>query len=103
MKADFLFELGTEELPSSAVEKLGNLLLENLCEEFKKLNLNFNKTEAFATPRRLGAKINELDCITPQSIKINWGPSTSIAFDSSGNLTKAGEALRISSNLIETH
>ena len=92
MKADFLFELGTEELPSSAVEKLGNLLLENLCEEFKKLNLNFNKTEAFATPRRLGAKINELDCITPQSIKINWGPSTSIAFDSSGNLTKAGEA-----------
>ena len=44
MKADFLFELGTEELPSSAVEKLGNLLLENLCEEFKKLNLNFNKT-----------------------------------------------------------
>ena len=40
MKADFLFELGTEELPSSAVEKLGNLLLENLCEEFKKVNLN---------------------------------------------------------------
>ena len=36
MKGDFLFELGTEELPSSAVEKLGNLLLENLCEEFKK-------------------------------------------------------------------
>ena len=24
-----------------------------------KVNLNFNKTEAFATPRRLGAKINE--------------------------------------------
>ena len=39
MKADFLFELGTEELPSSAVEKLGNLLLQNLCEEFKKLNI----------------------------------------------------------------
>ena len=51
MKADFLFELGTEELPSSAVEKLGNLLLQNLCEEFKKLNLNFNKIQAFATPR----------------------------------------------------
>ena len=28
MKADFLFELGTEELPSNAVEKLGDLLLE---------------------------------------------------------------------------
>ena len=69
MKADFLFELGTEELPSSAVEKLGNLLLENLCEEFKKLNLNFKKTEAFATPRRLGAKINELDCIHHKALK----------------------------------
>ena len=92
MKADFLFELGTEELPSSAVERLSNLLLENLCEELKKLNLNFNKTEAFSTPRRLGAKIDELDSITPQSIKTNWGPSISIAFDSFGNLTKAGEA-----------
>ena len=91
MKADFLFELGTEELPSSAVESR-QLTIAEFVEEFKKLNLNFNKIQAFATPRRLGAKIDELDCITPQSIKINWGPSTSIAFDSSGNLTKAGEA-----------
>ena len=35
MKADFLFELGTEELPSSAVEKLGNLLLENCVRSLK--------------------------------------------------------------------
>ena len=73
---DFLFELGTEELPPKLLLKLSNSLRDNFEQELNKLNLNFNNTKAFATPRRLAVTISELQSKQQDQVIEKKGPST---------------------------
>ena len=73
---DFLLELGTEELPPKLLLKLSNSLRDNFEQELNKLNLNFNKTKAFATPRRLAITISELQSKQQDQVIEKKGPST---------------------------
>ena len=73
---NFLLELGTEELPPKLLLKLSNSLRDNFEQELNKLNLNFNNTKAFATPRRLAITISELQSKQQDQVVEKKGPST---------------------------
>ena len=51
----------------------------------------FDKIEVLTTPRRLVVIVDGLADCQPDSTKIFKGPVKTIAYDSQGNLTKAGE------------
>ena len=92
MKADLLFELGTEELPPKALMSLSNALVEGIQKGLSENKLNFNEVQSFAGPRRLAVIIKDLDIRTPDTEIVAWGPPVKVAFDSEGNATKAAQA-----------
>ena len=92
MKADLLFELGTEELPPKALMSLSNALVEGIQKGLSENKLNFNEVQSFAAPRRLAVIIKDLDIRTPDTEIVAWGPPVKVAFDSEGNATKAAQA-----------
>ena len=92
MKADLLFELGTEELPPMALMSLSNALVEGMQKGLRENKLNFNEVQSFAAPRRLAVIIKDLDVRTPDTEVVVWGPPVKVAFDSEGNATKAAQA-----------
>ncbi len=92
MAKDFLVELGTEELPPTALLKLSNSFTEQVKNSISAAGLNFSQVESFATPRRLAIVISDLDEETPAKDIVNWGPPKKIAFDDAGKPSKAAEA-----------
>ena len=92
MKADLLFELGTEELPPKALMSLSNALVEGIQKGLGENKLNFNEVQSFAAPRRLAVIIKDLDVRTPDTEVVAWGPPVKVAFDAEGNATKAAQA-----------
>jgi glycyl-tRNA synthetase beta chain len=92
MKADLLFELGTEELPPKVLMNLSNALVEGMQKGLQKNKLNFNNVQSFAAPRRLAIIIKGLDIRSPDSEVVAWGPPVKVAFDAEGNATKAAQA-----------
>jgi glycyl-tRNA synthetase beta chain len=92
MAADFLVELGTEELPPKALKTLMNAFANGIEEGCQKAGLAFASVEAYASPRRLTAIIRQLEAETPRKEQTVWGPPAKIAFDADGNPSKAAEA-----------
>lgn len=87
----YLLEIGTEELPyrfiPQAIEQLKNGF-----EGFLKDNkVGYEKVDIYATPRRLAVIISGLETQTSDETKIVKGPIAKVAYDESGNLTRAGE------------
>ena len=87
----YLLEIGTEELPyrfiPQAIEQLKNGF-----EGFLKDNkVGYEKVDVYATPRRLAVIISGLETHTSDETKIVKGPIAKVAYDESGNLTRAGE------------
>lgn len=89
MVANFLFELGCEELPSSEVYDLGYALHEKILDALKKQNIGFQFSQFFATPRRLAIQIESLQEEQPPVVVTKRGPAVAQAYDSDGNPTKA--------------
>ena len=81
---DFLFELGTEELPSGAVSTLSLSLARNIEEAFAKANITYGKVRYFATPRRLAVLIHDV-ATQQKTIAISRrGPAVSLSLDTDG-------------------
>ena len=99
MKADLLFELGTEELPPKALIALSAALEENMTSELAKKNLTWDTFSSFAAPRRLALTVTGLDTVTPDLETTAWGPPVKIAFDNEGAPTKAAQAFAKKNNL----
>ncbi|MDE4971838.1 glycine--tRNA ligase subunit beta, partial [Francisella tularensis] len=57
---DFLFELGTEELPPTALRNLAQSLLVSVESQLKEAEVRFGDTKWFASPRRLSFIIKGL-------------------------------------------
>lgn len=89
MAADFLVELGTEELPPTALKKLMQAFADGIESGLNGLGLPFTKVEMFAAPRRLTTIVRGLAEQTPQQEVVVWGPPAKIAFDADGNPSKA--------------
>ena len=87
--ADFLFELGTEELPPSALDSLSAALEKLIVTAVGDAGLEFDKVSRFATPRRLAVQISNLSTRQADRDITRRGPAVSSAFDESGAPTKA--------------
>lgn len=92
MSADFLVEIGTEELPPKALLRLSNAFRDEILSQLKAEQLSFDEVESFASPRRLAVTISNLEEQTPTKEVVAWGPPTKVAFDDDGNPTRAAEA-----------
>ena len=92
MNADFLVEIGTEELPPKVLRLLCDSFAEGITSRLAEANLQFGEVSSFGAPRRLALLIKDLETQTPDQDVVNWGPPAKVAFDSDGNPTRAAEA-----------
>lgn len=88
--SDFLFEIGTEEIPARMAAKAAADLGRLFEKELEGVRLGAQRVETFCTPRRLvlhatGIPVRQEDRVTEKK-----GPATKVAFDDDGNPTKAG-------------
>lgn len=90
-KHTVLFELGCEELPPKSLKTLRDALKTEVEQGLKQAGLSFADMDAYATPRRLVLKINQVDGQQTDSQKRFDGPAVSAAYDSNGKPTKALE------------
>jgi len=87
--ADFLVELGTEELPPLALPELERAFAEGLRTLLQEAALPHGEIRSFATPRRLAVLVRDLAPTQPaQAIKLK-GPPLSAAFGKDGSPTPA--------------
>lgn len=87
----FLVEIGTEELPPKALRPLAQSFAEQLTVEIEQSGLTYQRSEWFATPRRLAVKVYGLSDKQADRIVEKRGPALSAAFDASGQASKAAE------------
>ncbi|EAR07449.1 glycine--tRNA ligase subunit beta [Reinekea blandensis] len=73
--ADFLIELGTEELPPKALRMLKNAFAEGIIERLQKAGLSFEDSERFAAPRRLALTLKNLELKQPDEEQERKGPN----------------------------
>ena len=90
--ADFLVEIGTEELPPKALKDLMNAFAANLRAGFDENRLGYDSITPYASPRRLAVVAGELS-MTQEDRDIEMrGPPVKIAFDDDGEPTAAAHA-----------
>jgi glycyl-tRNA synthetase beta chain len=90
--ADFLVELGTEELPPKALLTLSEAFRDGLLSRIDTAGLAHGKVEAFATPRRLAVRVKRLALQAPEQKLQRRGPPVTAAFDKAGAPTRAATA-----------
>ncbi len=99
MSADFLIELGTEELPPKSLKKLSSAFTDGIIKGLEDQGLSFKSYQSFAAPRRLAVVVTDLDLKTPDKDIVNWGPPVKVAFDANGEPSRAAEAFAKKNNL----
>ena len=82
---DFLFEIGTEEMPSAplnnAVKQLGTMIAKGLDEA----GLAHGEVRVISSPRRLAALVANVATATDEVHEVKRGPAANIAFDADGH------------------
>ncbi len=92
MKQDtLLVEIGTEELPPKALKQLSESFKQGIEEGLTKAELAFSSIKALATPRRLAVVVTALQGQQQDKVVEKRGPSIDVAFDESGEPTKAAQ------------
>jgi len=86
---DFVFEIGTEELPSSAVYDGIAQLQVNVPKALDDAGLQYGEIGVVATPRRLAVLVSELAERQSDTVGTHKGPATRAAFDADGRPTPA--------------
>jgi len=90
--ADFLLELGTEELPPKSLQPLRDALAAQLTSGLDEAQLSHGEVLSFATPRRLAVLVKALATEQSRQTLELRGPPVSIAFDDAGEPTQAARA-----------
>ena len=91
-KEDFLVELGTEELPPTALRGLELAFASGVQAGLHKAGLIHGDIVSFATPRRLAVWVKQLVARQPDQDMKRRGPPVSASFDSAGLPTRAALA-----------
>ncbi|TVQ88004.1 MAG: glycine--tRNA ligase subunit beta [Chromatiaceae bacterium] len=86
---DLLIEIGTEELPPTALLGLSTAFHELLLARLDEQRLAHGEARAFATPRRLALIVSDVAVQQPDQTSLRRGPALAAAFDASGAPTKA--------------
>ena len=90
--ADFLVEIGIEELPPKALRTLMTAFADGLAEGLTRSRLEHGSVSGYASPRRLATLITALAYTQEDRDTQQRGPPVSIAIDDHGKPTKAGLA-----------
>ena len=91
-RADFLVELGTEELPPKALRTLEEAFRDGLLTRVDAAGLAHGAVQSFSTPRRLAVRIKRLALFARDQQLQRRGPPVSAAFDAAGQPTRAAQA-----------
>ncbi|MDA3868542.1 MAG: glycine--tRNA ligase subunit beta, partial [Gammaproteobacteria bacterium] len=91
MNKDLLIELGTEELPPTALRKLSEAFTQGVAEGLAQAGFETGSVHAYATPRRLALLIKAVPASQPDRDVERKGPSVKAAYDAEGKPTKALE------------
>ncbi|NBR01386.1 MAG: glycine--tRNA ligase subunit beta, partial [Actinobacteria bacterium] len=89
---DFLFELGTEELPPLALPELERALAEGIAAGLAHAGLAHAGLTSYAAPRRLAVLVRGLPAAQPEQVIKRRGPPVNAAFDKQGAPTRAATA-----------
>ncbi len=89
--ADLLVELGTEELPPTALTSLSNAFTQNIGSGLEDAGLQYLKdgVKSFATPRRLAVIVPQVETHQADKSVEKLGPAISAAYDKEGKPSKA--------------
>jgi glycyl-tRNA synthetase beta chain len=88
---DLLVEIGTEELPPTALDRLSLAFMQGIAEGLKSADLSFAEIKRYASPRRLAVLVTDLVTAQEDRMVERKGPALKAAYDDSGNPTKAAE------------
>jgi glycyl-tRNA synthetase len=89
--ADFLLEIGTEELPPGDLAHAREQLQNGLEAFLHEAHLTHGEVRVLGTPRRLIVSIKKLASHQKEQLTVEKGPPVERAFDGSGAPTKAAE------------
>ncbi|MBM4229698.1 MAG: glycine--tRNA ligase subunit beta [Gammaproteobacteria bacterium] len=89
---DFLFELGTEELPPLALPELERALAAGIRSGLAAAGLQHGELVSYAAPRRLAVLVHALAEMQPEQLLKRRGPPVNAAFDKAGQPTRAATA-----------
>ena len=89
MSADFLLEIGTEEVPAGYIPPVLDQLREIASQSLAGARLPFEDIRTLATPRRLALWVKGLTTLQPDQVTEVVGPPKRVAYDADGNPTKA--------------
>jgi glycyl-tRNA synthetase beta chain len=89
---DFLVEIGTEELPPTALRGLEQAFATAVRAGLEKAGLTHGDLASFATPRRLAVWVKKLASRQPDQDIKRRGPPVSASFDANGQPTRAASA-----------
>ncbi len=87
--ADFLLEIGVEELPVNDLNSALTQLEERFTNLFDELRLEHGDLKVYGTPRRLVVSVANLSERQTNLTQVVKGPPANRAFDADGNPTKA--------------
>ena len=89
-RADFLVELGTEELPPTTLKKLSTAFMQGMVDGLKRARLAAgDDIRAFASPRRRAVLVPDLELQQADESIEKLGPAIAAAYDKEGKPSKA--------------
>lgn len=91
MTKDYLFEIGTEEMPAHVVSRSVKQLADRTKKYLKENGLSFKDIKTYSTPRRLTILVEDLAEKQDDIDEVKKGPAKKIAQDKDGNWTKAAQ------------
>ena len=86
---DLIYEIGTEELPSSAVYSAIEQLQASVPKALDDARLGYDGIAVLASPRRIAVLVTKLAERQSDAVTEAKGPSVKVAFDADGNPTQA--------------
>lgn len=89
MSAEFLLEIGTEEIPAGFVERAAGAFVNMFGQTLDNAGIGHGTVEVFATPRRIILSARDVDEFQASKETEKTGPPVSQAYDADGNPTKA--------------
>lgn len=95
-RRDLLVEIGTEELPPKALNRLCDAFAEGVADGLRQANVVFEDFSAYAAPRRLAVIVHGVAPAQPDSRIEKRGPAVQAAFDADGNPSKAAQGFAAS-------
>jgi glycyl-tRNA synthetase beta chain len=88
---DCLIEIGTEELPPKALNKLSDAFATGIEAGLKEAGIQYEKIKTYASPRRLAVLINGVEESQADRDIEKLGPNVKAAYDKEGNPSKAAQ------------